>query len=182
MSWLRNVVLEGRHSYQEMDAMGAAVAPGSDGALVYPFGNGVERILGNVSLGAHVCGVDFGRHGLGHLMRAVQEGIAFAMFYGVQALPRPDVIRASNANLFLSPVFAQTVADLTGARVEIHDTQGVFGAAWGAAIGAGAVERPSSASVVRSYLPSKGEKLTTAYARWKSGLARLLEQEGWLPQ
>ena len=50
---------------------------------------------------------------------------------------KPDVIRAGAANLFLSPLFRQTLATLTGARIELYNTDGALGAARGAAFGAG---------------------------------------------
>jgi hypothetical protein len=48
-----------------------------------------------------------------------------------------DVIRAGHANLFLSPVFRQTLATISGATIELYDTDGAAGAARGAAVGAG---------------------------------------------
>ncbi len=172
LSWLRNQVLEGSRTYEEMNALGAQAPAGADGLLIYPFGNGAERVLGNANPGAHLVGVDFSRHGLSHLCRAAQEAVAFAMYYGVESLPRPQVIRASNANLFLSPLFAQMVADLNGAVVEIHDTQGVYGAAWGAAIGYGAAHAPRFAGVARRFEP-QSSGICEAYEEWKMGLPML---------
>ena len=48
-----------------------------------------------------------------------------------------DVIRAGNANLFLSPIFREALAGVTGAVIELYDTNGAVGAAKGAGIGAG---------------------------------------------
>ena len=47
------------------------------------------------------------------------------------------VIRAGRANMFLSPIFRQTLANSTGASIELYDTDGALGAARGAAVGAG---------------------------------------------
>lgn len=167
LSWLRNQLLGPTVTYDEMNQLAAEVPAGSDGLLVLPFGNGAERILANQNVGAHVLGADFPRHGRGHLVRAAQEGVAFALSYGVEGLARPEVIRASKGNLFLSPVFAQTVSDLTGAPVEVVETQGVFGAAWGAAIGAGLAEEPAFAGVAARYTPQPAPELQAAFARWR---------------
>ena len=46
-------------------------------------------------------------------------------------------IHAGNANMFLSPIFRETLASVTGATIELYDTDGSVGAAKGAGIGAG---------------------------------------------
>ena len=46
-------------------------------------------------------------------------------------------IHAGCANMFLSPLFRETLADITGAVIELYDTDGATGAAKGAGIGAG---------------------------------------------
>lgn len=46
-------------------------------------------------------------------------------------------IHAGKANMFLSPLFRETLAGVTGAVIELYDTDGSVGAAKGAGIGAG---------------------------------------------
>ena len=46
-------------------------------------------------------------------------------------------IHAGHANMFLSPIFRDTLAGVTGATIELYDTDGSVGAAKGAGIGAG---------------------------------------------
>ena len=48
-----------------------------------------------------------------------------------------QVIRAGNANMFLSPIFRGTLAGVTGAAIELFDTDGAAGAAKAAGIGVG---------------------------------------------
>ncbi len=139
-SWLRKNVTAGM-SYVEINNAAAKIAVGSDGVTVIPFGNGSERILENKNIGSQILGVDFNRHSRSHVLRAAQEGVAFSFKYGVDIMKEMgmdiQVIRAGYANMFLSPVFRQTLANITGATIELYDTDGAQGAARGAAVGAG---------------------------------------------
>ena len=105
------------------------------------FGNGAERVLKNKNIGGQIIDLDFNRHAKAHLFRASQEGIAFSFKYGIDIMKEMglnvNVIRAGKANMFLSPVFRQTLANVTGASIELYDTDGAQGAARGAAVGAG---------------------------------------------
>lgn len=131
----------GNLSYPSINQEAAGIKPGSDGLTILPFGNGAERMLGNQCPGAQVHGWDFNRHGNAHFYRAVQEGIAFAFRYGFDIMRengmQPGVIRAGNANMFLSGVFSQTLVDILGIPVELYDADGSVGAAMGAGVGAG---------------------------------------------
>jgi xylulokinase len=139
-SWLRKNVAPGM-SYVEMNVIAAGVAAGSDGVVVIPFGNGVERVLENANVGGRVFGLDFNRHSRAHLLRAAQEGIAFAFKYGMDVMKEMGMdirmIRAGQTNMFLSPIFRDTLANCTGAAIELYETDGAQGAARGAAVGAG---------------------------------------------
>jgi len=137
--WTRSVT--GFPSDEEMDRGAATIACGSDGVRFLPFGNGAERMFEDREIGAQLLHLRFNRHGPGHLARAVQEGIAFAFRYGIDVLAqigiRPRVLRAGIGNLFRSPVFRETLADVAGVAIELYETDGSLGAARGAAIGAG---------------------------------------------
>ena len=54
-------------------------------------------------------------------------------------------IHAGNANMFLSPVFRESLASVTGATIKLYDTDGAEGAARGAAVGAGFFSTPDEA-------------------------------------
>ena len=164
-------------SYPEMNELAATAPVGADGLFVLPFGNGAERVLANRNVGAKLAGIDLVRHGKAHILRAVQEGIAFSFRYGIDIMKdlglHPNVIRAGKANMFLSPLFRSTLATLGGARIELFDTDGSLGAARGAALGAGiyrsadeafsTLERLDVIEPVREWK----EPLDEAYARWK---------------
>jgi xylulokinase len=138
-SWLRRMT--GGLDYDAMNAAAAKVAPNAEGVIFLPFGNGAERVLENRQLGAQLLGVQFNRHGMGHLFRAAQEGIVFSLNYGFEIMKtlgvQANTIRAGHANLFLSPIFREAFANTTGATIELYNTDGATGAARGAGIGVG---------------------------------------------
>ncbi len=169
-------------SYDEMNTLAATAPVGCDGLRALPFGNGAERVLENRYTGASFSGIDLNRHGLAHLLRATQEGIAFSFFYGIEVMGRmglrPEVIRAGRANLFLSPLFRETLATLSGARIELFNTDGSLGAARGAALGAGFYTSREEAfrSLKRLEVvepnPEWREPLLKAYEAWKRDLEK----------
>ncbi len=140
-SWMkRNVAPEGI-SYAEMNDLAAKAPIGSEGVSILPFGNGAERVLQNREIGSSIHGINFIRHGKHHLVRAAQEGIVFSFQYGIEIMERLGMevkkIHAGHANMFLSPLFRETLAGISGATIELYDTDGSVGAAKGAGIGAG---------------------------------------------
>ena len=139
-SWLKKNVAGGL-DYPEINKLAAEVEPGSGGLFVHPYGNGAERTLENQAPGASFTGLSLTTHNRAHLLRAGQEGIVYALNYGVEIMKEMGIkvktVRAGHANMFLSPVFRQVFAAVTGATVELYDTDGSQGAARGAGIGAG---------------------------------------------
>lgn len=178
-SWLRRNACP-ELSYPEMNSLAASAPAGCDGLLMYPFGNGAERVLENSSPGAKVTGLDLVRHSRAHLLRAAQEGIAFSFRYGIDIMRELglnlSVIRAGNANLFLSPLFRRTLATVCGATIELYDTDGSLGAARGAALGAGLYQDEDEAFRTLQCIertcpePSWASDLDAAYTNWKNNL------------
>ena len=174
-SWMRRTVAPEGISYAEMNRLAAEVPIGSDGVCILPFGNGAERMLGNRDTGCSVHGVNFNRHGKAHLLRAAQEGIVFSFRYGIEIMEQMgmkiDTIHAGNANMFLSPVFRDTLAGVTGAVIQLHDTDGSAGAARGAGIGAGIYKTPAEAFSTLERLavikPADCDRYREAYDNWK---------------
>jgi xylulokinase len=138
-SWLRRMV--GNFDYEDMNNEGSKTAIGAEGLTFLPFGNGAERILENRPSSAMMKGVNFNTHGRGHLFRAAQEGIVFALNYGLGIMKDMGVevktVRAGHANMFLSPLFREAFANTTGAAIELYNTDGAVGAARGAGVGVG---------------------------------------------
>lgn len=139
-SWLKKNTGAGL-SYPEMNDLAATVAPGSDGLLILPFGNGAERMFRNKDIGASVYGLNFNIHRQGHLYRAAQESIAYSFRFGLEIMKEtginPSVIRAGESNMFLSRVFREILSSLTSTVITLYNTDGSIGAARGAGIGCG---------------------------------------------
>ena len=170
-------------SYEQMNQMAASVPVGAEALVVLPYGNGAERTLGNRNLGASIRGLDLNRHTRAHLLRAAQEGIVFALKYGLEIMEDMglsiEVVRAGAANMFLSPLFAEAFATVSAAVVELFDTDGAQGAARGAGIGAGIYDLKSAFAGlerVREVAPNSAlsSAYQEAYRRWSAELDRAL--------
>ena len=181
-SWLRKNV-SGGEAYDTINRRAAKIPIGSEGLIVIPFGNGAERMLENKNVGSHFIGVDFNRHTQDHLLRAAQEGIAYSFNYGMNIMKEMgmeiQVIRAGHSNMFLSPIFRQTLANVTGATIQLYDTDGAQGAARGAAVGAGLISVQDvfmSLTRIEEVTPSKESTDVTRYAynSWLSQLQKWL--------
>jgi len=159
----------------------AAQSPiGSKGISILPFGNGAERMLGNREIGCSIHGVNFNIHRQQDMIRAAQEGIVFSFRYGMEIMHNMGmnirVIRAGNANMFLSPIFRQTLASVSGASIELYNTDGAAGAAKGAGIGAGiyadhqeAFANLEKIAVIQPEFEYAAQ-YQEAYERWKTHL------------
>jgi len=130
-----------RYTYEQLNEISAQVEPGAQGVRVLPYGNGAERSLQNSAPGASIHHLDFNRHSVAHIARAVQESVVFAMVYGLQSMPgandQAQRFRAGNANMFKSALFRSVFATVTGSALELYDSDGACGAALGAGVGAG---------------------------------------------
>lgn len=174
-SWMRRTVASGL-TYSQMNELAAQVPIGSDGVSILPFGNGAERMLENKESGCSIHGVQFNRHGQAHLLRAAQEGIVFAFRYGMEVMEsmglKLDKIHAGYANMFQSKIFRDTLAGVSGATIELYNTDGSVGAAKGAGIGAGiyrnADEAFASLERLDVILPENEADYRQAYEKWKS--------------
>jgi xylulokinase len=175
--WIKNITGNSL-SYEQMNAAAAAVAPGSNGLVILPFGNGAERMFENRILNSDIQNIDFNIHGTGHLVRAAQEGIAFAFRYGLDIMKsngiQPKVIRAGKANMFLSDVFTESFVNATGVPVELYNCDGSVGAATGAGIGAGIYTSAKDAfktfKPVKLIEPTQQQLYDYLYNKWKTAL------------
>lgn len=182
-AWVKKQIAETGRTYVEMEKMLETIPIGADGLRIIPFGNGAERVLGNQSVGSHIINLQFNRHQKAHIYRAALEGIAFSFVYGFEILKElglnPKAIKVGNDNLFQSPVFAKTIANLIGCEIEMIATTGAVGAAKGSGFGVGIYhdlkEAIKSNEVIERYLPDADKHFyKTAYEIWKRDLEEIL--------
>lgn len=174
-AWMKRTVAPEGIGYAEMNDLAESVPVGAEGLSIIPFGNGAERVLQNQNPGASISGINFNIHTKAHLLRAAQEGIAFSFAYGMDIMAQMGMeiktIKAGHANLFLSPLFRRTLASVTGATIELYETDGAVGAAKGAGIGAGIYKDHNEAfTTLRHMATVKPETdcapYKAAYKRW----------------
>ena len=183
-SWVKKNVAPEGIGYPELNELAAGIPVGSEGLSILPFGNGAERMLQNKQIDCSIHGLNFNIHSKAHIARAAQEGIVFSFKYGMDIMNEMgidiDVIRAGSANMFLSPVFRDTLSGVTGTVIELFDTNGAVGAAKGAGIGAGiyqsAEEAFASLKKIDVIEPDglKADKYCAAYSIWKERLDKLM--------
>lgn len=182
-SWIhRNVAPE--LSYADMNELAAKAPIGSDGVSIIPFGNGAERVLENRETGCSIHGINFNKHNRAHIIRAAQEGIVFSFCYGMEVMQDMGMdihkIHAGKANMFLSQLFRQTLANTSGATIDLYETDGSVGAAKGAGMGCGIYKDNNEAFASLKKLvtiepePNMAQQYQEAYIRWKTILGKQL--------
>jgi len=179
-SWMKRNIAPTGISYSEMNTLASQSPIGSKGISIIPFGNGAERILENKEIGCSIHGINFNTHGQADMVRAAQEGIVFSFQYGMEIMQAMGMeiklIRAGYANMFLSPIFAQTLANVSGATIELLDTDGAAGAARAAGMGIGYYKSNNEAFAnlkkLQTIEPSVCEIEATkeAYGKWREYL------------
>jgi xylulokinase len=182
-SWLKRLIGGESISYPEMNQLASEVAIGSEGLKFIPFGNGVERIMENKSVDAHLSGLNLLKHDKRHVLRAGQEGIVSALTYGFHIMKDMGLnlktVKAGNANMFLSPLFRQAFVNMNNVTLELYDTDGAQGAARGAGIGAGiyanAKEAFSGLEKMASFEPEPSlvSAYTEVYQGWLDALVKV---------
>ena len=184
-AWMRrNVAPEGM-SYDEMNRLMETVPVGCEGVSVITFGNGAERVLENQQTDCSIHGINFNKHGKAHLLRAAQEGIVFSFCYGMEIMQQMGMeinkIHAGRANMFLSGIFRDTLAGVSGATIELYDTDGSVGAAKGAGMGCGFYKDHQEAFSTLKQLaviePDNSNRAAylQAYTHWKSRLLQVTD-------
>jgi xylulokinase len=140
-------------------------------------------MLGNKNPGASISGLNFNIHSNAHLFRAAQEGIAFSFRYGLDTMKEvgidPHMIRAGEANMFLSKVFREVLSTVTGTVIHLYNTDGSVGSARGAGIGCGyyksekeAFKGLTAVGITEPDMSRSGD-FEEAYLKWKNLLLSL---------
>ena len=184
-AWIRRNIAPEGISYSEMNELTANIPIGSEGLSVIPFGNGAERVLENKETGCSIHGINFNKHNKDHIIRAAQEGIVFSFCYGMEIMGKMGMdirkIHAGKANMFLSPLFRDTLAGVSGATIELYETDGSVGAAKGAGMGCGFYKDNNEAFASLEKLAviepdeTHRQEYLSAYAQWKENLNKIIK-------
>jgi xylulokinase len=183
-SWLKHNFATSLSSYGDMNDLASLSPIGSKGLSIIPFGNGAERVLENKDTSCSIHGINFNIHSKGDILRAAQEGIVFSYEYGMNIMRKIgmdiQVIRAGNANMFLSSIFRQTLSSVSNSIIELYDTDGAVGAARAAGMGIGfyadSKEAFASLEKITVIEPETGkrEQYLEAYSRWTKHLNEIV--------
>lgn len=182
-SWIKKMIGGNSISYDQMNELAAEVPIGAEGLNFIPFGNGVERIMQNRQVDAHLSGINLLKHDKRHVLRAGQEGIVSSLTFGFNIMKgmglNLNTVKAGRANMFLSPLFREAFVNMNDVVLQLYDTDGSQGAARGAGIGAGRYSTNKEAFVGLEKLAeiAPTDELKSAYGevyqRWESYLSKL---------
>jgi xylulokinase len=184
--WIKTRIGQPGITYRDMEKAASEVRIGSNGLVILPFGNGAERILGNLNPGARIVNLELNLHRNAHFYRAGLEGIAFAFAYGAEIVKEmdinPDVIRVGNDNLFRSGIFSKTLANVLEVEIQIIDTTGALGAARAAGVAIGTFSSLEEAIqdpvIIDHIIPSKEREASEeAYFEWLGCLDEIMDDE-----
>jgi xylulokinase len=184
LKWLRDE-LAPQARWDELTALAAEVPPGAEGLVFLPYLSG-ERVpyADPLARGAFI-GLTV-RHRLGHLVRAVLEGVAFSLrdVFALMSETAPDPLvelRASGGGTN-SALWRQVIADVLDVPLSLTRTaEGVAsGAAMLAAVAAGWYPSVADASaamveVTDTTRPEQPDAYTAAYAVYRSLYPKLKE-------
>jgi xylulokinase len=150
--WLREAVLGGRWSADELFAEAASTPPGADGLVFLPYLAGERSPIWDDDARGVFVGLS-ARHSRGHLVRAVLEGGAYALRHvaSLVAAAGPSIRELSLAGRpATSHVWSQIKADVLGVPTvtSVVPDASVLGAATLGAVGAGMF--PDLAAAVRA--------------------------------
>ena len=136
-------------------------------------------------IGCSINGINFNKHSKAHIMRAAQEGIVFSFCYGMEVMQEMGMdirkIHAGKANMFLSDIFRNTLASVSGATIELYETDGSVGAAKGAGMGCGIYKDNNEAFATLKKLAviepdeKNRDAYLNAYAEWKANLEQIIK-------
>jgi len=147
--WLRDEVLDGRYSYQELADAAQSIEPGAEGLRFRPYLAGERTPYMDPNLRGSFSGLTL-RHSWKHLARAVMEGVVFSLADGLELMrdlgANFDQVIASGGGT-KHPLWLQLQADVFGMTVRTTQTPeaAAFGAALIAGVGVGMFEDVTAA-------------------------------------
>jgi xylulokinase len=116
LRWLRAILGSDRYSYGELDRIAAEVEPGCEGLTFLPYIVGERSPIMDPRAKGSFVGLAL-RHGPGHLVRALLEGVAFALRQIIETMEDcgaslPRLVASGNG--LGSPLWRQMLADVIG--------------------------------------------------------------------
>jgi xylulokinase len=114
LRWLRATLGRERWSYAQLDQIAAEVEPGSEGLVFLPYLVGERSPLMDPRAKGSFVGLTL-RHGPGHMVRALLEGVAFAMRQIIDSMVEcgAELNRlVASGNGLASPLWRQILADV----------------------------------------------------------------------
>jgi xylulokinase len=187
LRWARQVLRCDQVSYKELDHMAEAVPIGTEGLVFLPYLVGERSPLMDSQARGTFAGLTL-RHDTGHLIRAVLEGISFAMRQIIETIEETGVRMdrwVASGNGLASPLWRQMVAEtlnrplLRGEDANSAERAGVGAAILGgiaAGVLSGFKEAQSFAprfDEVTQPDPARVEAYEAAYVRFKGVYPRL---------
>ncbi|HEY0795478.1 MAG TPA: FGGY-family carbohydrate kinase, partial [Acidisarcina sp.] len=170
--WYRDTFAANR-TYDELTAMAASIAPGSDGLLWAPY------LLGERTphLDSHATAAFAGitaSHNTAHFVRAILEGVAYSLrdtftLFAELGIP-VEAIRLGGGGA-RGPLWRQIQADVYGHAVEVLTAEegGAFGAALLAGVGAGHWPDTDTACATAIHVAERVEPQPAAVAAYNEG-------------
>jgi xylulokinase len=187
LRWLRAILGSDRYSYAEMDRIAAEIEPGCEGLTFLPYIVGERSPIMDPRAKGGFVGLAL-RHGPGHLVRALLEGVAFALRQIIETMEDcgaslPRLVASGNG--LGSPLWRQMIADVIGRPLfqgqdaYASERAGV-GAAMLGGIGAGVFKDYNDVrklapvfDVVTSPTPDRTDRYEIAYRRFLDLYPRL---------
>jgi xylulokinase len=152
LRWLRQTLGSDRWSYAELDRVAAEVEPGAEGLVFLPYLVGERSPLMDPRARGAFVGLTL-RHGPGHMVRALLEGVTFALRQIIDVMvdcgaPLDQLVASGNG--LASPLWRQIAADVLNRPLyrgrDKHATERAgVGAGLIAGIGIGAINGYSEA-------------------------------------
>jgi len=152
----------GVDAYEILNMEAEKILSGSDGLLVLPYFMGERCPLWDPSARGVIFGLSF-LHTRGHIIRAMMEGVGFAIRHNISLLQQKGIKIASPMKLVeggaRSNLWRQIIADITGiSTVYLGETQGApLGDVVMAGVGSGVFKRYE---VVRKWISPEAENKT----------------------
>lgn len=109
----RNFGGEGKDVFARMDALAEQTPPGAEGLVFQPYLSGERCPVFDPNATGSFTGLTL-RHGLGHMARAVMEGVAFSLKQVYELIPKqgqPDFIAAAGGGV-KGKIWRQILADV----------------------------------------------------------------------